>query len=150
MSSRYFTNSNLFLKSLPVLAIVLQSCATSGQSTRLGGGIGAATGAIVGGLADPGKDGEYRTRNVIVGTAVGGLAGIVAGSTLHNHIDSQNKAAFDKGKQSSPSQPLSRMPTLKEPRVETKWVESRVVGNRYVEGHFEHHIVEGSRWDGVD
>ncbi len=44
-----------------------------------GGGIGATSGAMIGGIADPGRNGEYRTRNIILGSAIGGMAGMIAG-----------------------------------------------------------------------
>ena len=50
------------------LAFGMSGCATQSKSLALGGVIGAGTGAVLGGIADPGKDGEYRTRNVIIKT----------------------------------------------------------------------------------
>jgi hypothetical protein len=39
------------------------------------------------------------------------------------------------------------MPSLKGAKVESRWIEGRAVGNRYIEGHFEHIIIEPARWD---
>jgi hypothetical protein len=52
------------VKVFSVSAVV--GCATQNKSAGLGGLIGATGGAALGGIADPGKNGEYRTRNVIV------------------------------------------------------------------------------------
>ncbi|MCB0386612.1 MAG: hypothetical protein KDD43_14565 [Bdellovibrionales bacterium] len=138
------------LFSLFVLIVMMTffttGCATQNKSTGLGGAIGAGTGAILGGIADPGKDGKYRTRNVIVGTALGGIAGMATGSILHKKMDSEKKAAFLKGRTSAPHG-KGAVPSLKEAKIESRWVEGRVVGNRYVDGHYEYVIVEPARWD---
>ena len=84
------------------IAFLTTSCATQNKSAGLGGAIGAGSGALLGGIADPGKDNEYRTRNVIVGAAVGGMAGLVAGSVLHEETEKQKKEAFLKGRASAP------------------------------------------------
>lgn len=129
------------------LVMFSTGCATANKSTGLGGMIGAGTGAMLGGIVDPGKDGEYRTRNVIVGAALGGMAGMVTGSVIHKEMDEQKKEAFMKGRASSPPPQAGVMPSLTQARVRTEWIESRVSGNRFVEGHFEYVIEEPSRWD---
>lgn len=132
---------------LVVFSIFLKGCATPGQSVGLGGAMGAGVGAIAGRIADPGKDGEYRTRNIVLGTAVGGMTGMVAGSLLHESSDKQKTEAFEKGKASSPKPQQGNMPPLRDPRVEARWVDSKIVGNRFVEGHFEYQIVEPAHWE---
>lgn len=131
-----------------LLLIFLSGCATFTKSIGLGGGIGAGAGAIAGGLANPGKDGEFRTRNVIVGAALGGMAGMVAGSVVHSEMEDQKKDAFLKGQASAPSPKAGAMPALKSAKVDSRWVEAHSVGNRYIEGHFEYIITEPARWDG--
>lgn len=129
------------------LVFLLSGCATANKSAGLGGAIGAGTGAIAGGLADPGKDGEFRTRNVIVGTAIGGMAGLIAGSSIHNEMEDQKKEAYLKGRAASPSNKTGVMPALKTAKVESRWIEGHSVGNRYIEGHFEYIITEPTKWD---
>ena len=68
-------NSNLYyfaLIHIIAFSLAIAGCATQSKSIGLAGGIGAGGGAILGGIADPGKNGEYRTRNVVVGAALGG------------------------------------------------------------------------------
>ena len=132
---------------LAVISLAMSGCATQNKSAGLGGLIGAGTGAALGGIVDPGKNGEYRTRNVIVGGALGGMAGLIAGSVIHDEMDSQKKDAYLKGRASAPQAPAGAMPSLKNAKVESKWIEGRVAGNRYIEGHFEYIIVEPTRWD---
>lgn len=137
----YFT-----LICLTALTLVMTGCATQNKTAGLGGAIGAGTGAVLGGIADPGRNGEYRTRNVIVGSALGGMAGLIAGSVIHNEMESQKKEAYVKGRASAPQVATGAMPSLTNPKVESRWIEGRVVGNRYIEGHFEYIITEPARW----
>jgi len=132
---------------LSLTAILLQTgCATSGKSVGLGTAIGAGTGAMLGGIVS--KNGEYRTRNVIIGAAVGGLAGGVAGAAIHENTEREKELAYLKGRESKQSTPKAgAMPNLQNPKVEAQWVESKVIGNRYVEGHFEYIITEPTRWE---
>lgn len=130
-----------------VILSFISGCATQTKSIALGGSIGTGTGAIVGGLIDPGKDGEYRTRNVVVGAALGGMAGMISGSLLHEEIDSQKKEAFLKGKASAAPQKSGTMPLLKTAKVEARWIEGKVVGNRFIDGHYEYVIIEPARWE---
>lgn len=125
---------------------LLAGCSTYGRSSGLGALIGAGTGAAIGGIADPGSKGQYRTRNVVIGAAIGGAAGLAAGGLVHNGIEDRKKDAFLKGQSSSP-QPAGAMPQLSTPKVESRWIEGRAVGNRYIEGHFEHVIKEPVRWE---
>ena len=137
------------LAMVPVSFVLLGSgCATQGQGTALGGTVGAGMGAALGAIADPGKKGEYRTRNVIIGTAAGGLAGMLAGAVVQNEVELQKKEAFLKGRASNPSQKRGEMPTLKPAEIETRWIEGRAVGpNVWIDGHYEHRIVSPSRWE---
>jgi len=138
-------NRNIII-SLAALTLLASGCATQSKSIGLGGAIGAGGGAVLGGIADPGKNGEYRTRNVVVGAALGGMAGMVAGSVIHEETDKQKQEAFRRGK-AERSKPAGEAPQLKNPKVEARWVEGKVVGNRYVDGHWEYLIVEPARWE---
>ncbi|HPI39835.1 MAG TPA: hypothetical protein PLJ21_03475 [Pseudobdellovibrionaceae bacterium] len=122
-------------------------CATQSKSVGLGAAIGGGTGALIGHVADPGKNGEYRTRNVILGTTVGAMAGSIIGDVSYKEIESQKKEAFLKSKASAPQPSDGAMPNLKSPKVEAKWVEGKISGNRFVEGHYEYIIIEPARWE---
>ena len=131
-----------------VLLIALTSgCATQGKSIGLGGAIGAGTGAILGGIVDPGKNGQYRTRNVIIGAGVGAIGGSIAGAALHENNERDKEFAYLKGRESKSSSTVQATPSLQQPKVEAQWVESKVIGNRYIEGHFEYIITEPTRWE---
>lgn len=132
---------------LAFLIAFTSGCATQGKSIGLGGAIGAGTGAILGGIVDPGKNGQYRTRNVIIGAGVGAIAGSIAGATLHENNERDKELAYLKGRESKNSSTAQATPSLQQPKVEAQWVESKVIGNRYIEGHFEYIITEPTRWE---
>lgn len=143
-----FRNRYLLIALIYLGALLLASgCATQGKSAGLGAAIGGGTGALIGHIADPGKNGEYRTRNVILGTAVGAMAGSIAGDLSYKELESQKRDAFLKGKASAPQARDGAMPTLKNPKVESRWVEGRISGNKYIEGHYEYIISEPARWE---
>lgn len=134
---------NFFLAAV----IVLAGCSTANKSVGLGGAVGAGTGALIGGIADPGKNGEMRTRNVLIGATLGGMTGMIAGSLVHKESEKSKKEAFLAGQKTAVPMQSGAMPALSQPRVETHWIEGRVQGNRFIEGHFEYVIVEPVRWD---
>ncbi len=126
-----------------IASLLLKGCATPNQTIGLGGVAGAGAGAIAGGLADPGKDGKFRTRNVVIGSALGGMAGMMTGALVNDAFESGKAEGAKKVK----SDQAIGAPLLKDPRVEAHWVDSRVVGNRYIEGHFEYQIIEPAQWE---
>jgi hypothetical protein len=131
------------------IATIATGCATQGKSVGMGAGIGAGVGAIAGGLADPGKDGQYRTRNVLIGGAVGGATGVLAGALIHDATEEKAKASRKEGELVGrlDAPVAGQQPNLKDPRVEAHWIEPRVAGNRYIDGHFEYVIIDPARWE---
>lgn len=146
---KYFSTL-LTLLSFSTLAIT--GCATTGKSIAAGGAFGAGTGALVGAIADPGAQGQYRTRNVFIGAALGGVAGIATGAIIGDGIEDKKKEAFDDGRKSAEAshvndRPAGSPPDLKNAKVDARWVEGKVTGNRYVDGHWEYLITEPARWE---
>lgn len=127
--------------------LLATGCASKEKSIGFGAAVGAGSGALIGHIADPGKNGEYRTRNIILGTAVGAMAGSIVGDISYKEVEKQKQDSFQKGKASAPPPREGAMPTLMNPKVEAKWVEGRISGNRYVEGHYEYIITEPARWE---
>ncbi len=127
--------------------ILTAGCTTTNKSVGLGGAVGAGTGAILGGIVDPGKNGEFRTRNIVIGAALGGMAGMITGSVIHKQMDEQKKEAFLKGQASTPPPQNGMAPALTQVKVRTDWIEGHAVGNRFVDGHFEYIIEDSPRWD---
>jgi hypothetical protein len=137
--------------SVPLLAILISGCATTGKSTLLGSGIGAGLGAGVGAIANGGPSGRNRIRNVFIGATAGSLLGAGAGYLAQDLIEKREQDAFDKGKKEG-QRPTTTyggepgQPVLIPPRVEARYVEDQVRGNTFVPAHFEYQIVEPARW----
>ena len=143
-------NTKFYNAIILVISLTLvTSCATQNKSLALGGTIGAGTGAIIGGIADPGKDGQYRTRNVIIGSSVGAITGMATGALVHSNTEDKKREAYDQGKTDvlKNQQTNGTMPNLKNPKIEARWMDGKVVGNRYIDGHFEYVIIEQARWE---
>lgn len=135
----------LILMLMIFLTLIFSSgCATQNKSVALGGLLGVGTGAAVGGIIDPGKNGKYRTRNVVIGAAVGGITGSMIGSELHENNERDKQLSYMKGRESNKR---TSVPALQNPKVEAIWVDSKVSGNRYIEGHYEYIITEPTRWE---
>ncbi len=128
-------------------ATLMGGCASQEKSMGFGGLFGAGAGAALGGIADPGKNGKYRTRNVIIGAAAGGIAGTVAGAALHDNTEREKELAFLKGRESKRETRAPEVPALQDPKVEAEWVDTKVQGNRWIEGHYEYVIKEPVRWE---
>lgn len=121
-------------------------CSSMGKSVSLGSAIGAGTGAALGGII--GKDGKHRTRNVIIGAGVGAVAGGFAGSAIHENHKRDKQLSYLQGKEAERKSLKGKAtPSLQEPRVEAIWVENKIIGNRYIEGHYEYIITEPTRWE---
>ena len=129
------------------LFILISGCTTQNKSVGLGGLIGAGAGTALGSIADPGKNGENRTRNVIVGGAVGGIAGMVTGSLIHQKTEKEKQKSFLQGHNAGSKRYQEKSPNLSTPKVESRWIEGKAVGNRYIDGHWEYIITEPVRWE---
>lgn len=147
MKTHQVKNKVVFV--LMISGLIFQTgCSSLGKSLGLGTAIGAGTGAALGGIVDPGKNGKYRTRNVIIGAGVGAIAGGLTGAAIHENNERDKELAFLKGKEAQRKSSKSQSaPSLQQPKVEAVWVESKVMGNRYIEGHFEYIITEPTRWE---
>lgn len=134
---------------ITLTALIFQTgCSTMGKSVGLSTAIGAGTGAALGGIVDPGKKGQYRTRNVIIGAGIGAIAGGFTGAAIHVNNERDKELAYFKGKEAERKSARGKaVPALQEPKVEAIWVDSKITGNRYVEGHFEYVITEPTRWE---
>lgn len=86
------------LVGLVSLTLILEGCASPGKATLLGAGVGATAGAGVGLLANPGRNGQNRARNVIIGGALGGLLGAGTGYIANDLAEKSSKEAYGKGK----------------------------------------------------
>lgn len=140
-----FKTKSIQLCSMVLISAFMGGCASKDKSVGLGGSLGAGMGAAIGGIIDPGKNGKYRTRNVIIGATVGAIAGGFTGNAIYDQKEQEKEIALLKSRSKSQGTPPPP-PSLAEPKVEARWVESKVVGNKWVEGHYEYVITEPTRW----
>jgi len=142
MSKEAADRSYLAFLAIVCITLAASGCASQGRTVGLTGGLGSLAGASLGGIADPGRKGELRTRNVVIGAALGGMAGLVAGQVAYNELQRQKSGG-------SPSATVTKpAPTLRAAQVESRWIEGHAQGqNVWIEGHYEYRIIEPSRWE---
>lgn len=142
--------NNKILIAVAALGLMVQGCASTGRATLLGAGIGATAGSGVGMLADPGKKGQNRARNVIIGGALGGLLGAGAGYVTQELVEKGQNEAYARGKEDAQKKSggtsATGTPVLIPPRVESRFVDDVVKGSTFVPAHVEYQIVEPARW----
>ena len=148
------TRSILYLGLILALLITVQGCATVGRAIGSGAGAGALFGGGIGALADPGRRGQNRIRNILIGTAIGGAVGAGSGYLTHrltqNEAESSYKDAKDVGKKEEferSTNSSENTPNLIPPRTEAVWVPDLVRGQTFIPGHFEYRIIEGAHWE---
>lgn len=61
--------------------------------------------------------------------------------------EDERKKGYLAGKSNLSTITQGTPPELKDAKVESRWIEGRAAGNKYIEGHFEYIIVETSKWD---
>jgi hypothetical protein len=113
----------------------------------MGAAVGAGTGMAIGAIADPGKKGEYRTRNVIIGGALGAMSGMVAGSLIHSATEKEKAAAFKEGQAAAPAIDPNEQPKLIPAQWRAEVVEAKRIGNRFIPRHIEYVITDPARWE---
>ncbi len=133
------------------LGLILSGCATSAKSTLFGAGTGAAAGAGIGALVNPGPKGEGRIKNAYIGASAGAILGGAAGYLLHETASAKESAAFEKGRNEGLSRAANangngQPPNLIPPKVEVRFVDDQIKGNVFVPAHFEYVILEPARW----
>jgi len=137
---------------LLITILSISGCATSGQTTLLGLGIGTVVGGSMGALAPSGPKGRLRSRNTFIGTTIGAIVGAaIAYIVRPKEEKSTEKAELISDKKTMdlfrPKYTGDKNePTLLEPRVETRYIDDQVRGNVFVPGHLEYQIVEPAQW----
>ena len=134
--------------------ILVAGCASTGKSVATGAVLGGAMGSGVGALADPGKGGAHRLRNVVIGTAVVSAVGVGAGFALDHVAQDERKESYAQGKKDAEASAEGHAasvsgnpPKLTPARTEARWVPDQVRGTTFIPGHFEYMIIETARWE---
>lgn len=132
--------------------LLMSGCASSSKSMLFGAGTGAAAGAGIGALVDPGPKGHGRIKNAYVGAAAGAVLGGAAGYLIHDAAEAKTSLAFEKGRsegllKASQNSESGSPPNLVPAKVEVRFVDDQVKGNVFVPAHFEYVILEPARWN---
>lgn len=130
-----------------LLVIHLVGCATANRSAGLGGAVGAGAGMAIGAIADPGKNGEYRTRNVIIGGTLGAMTGLIAGNAIHVSNEKAKNEGLKAGRATASPIDPSEEPKLIPAQWRAEVVEAKRIGNRFIPRHIEYIITEPARWE---
>ena len=126
-----------------VVLMLATACASKNKSLGAGGLIGVAVGGGIG-AAIPDQSGNERVRNVVIGSAIGGTAGLLMGAAAY-----KNELKQYEYQKKAPNYPLDPPipPSLKKAKVESRWIESKIGGNRFIGGHWEFIIIEPAGWE---
>ena len=127
------------ISSVLIYSISLSSCATSGDSTLLGLGIGTVVGGGIG--ATMGANDHNEARAGAVGAAVGAAIGGLAGYLTHKQ-DEERKRAMQIGNAGD----AEGNPALTKPVVKRIWVDDKIEGDRLIRGHWIYVIDRQSTW----
>lgn len=134
--------------------VFVQACSTAGKSIGAGAGMGALLGGGVGALADPGRGGGNRFRNILIGTGVGGAVGAGTGYIAHRLAQDDREESYKKGKDETKKEITDQAmagsgsaPSLVPPKTESFWVPDQIRGQTFIPGHFEFRIIEGAHWE---
>lgn len=130
-----------------VCVLTMNGCATANKSVGLGATVGAGTGMAIGAIADPGKNGEYRTRNVIIGGTLGAMTGMIAGSAIHSATEKEKAESFKAGQAAAPAIDPNEQPKLIPAQWRAEVVEAKRIGNRFIPRHVEYVITDQARWE---
>lgn len=148
------------IKNMSVLAILATTslltasgCATMSDSLILGVATGAGAGAIIGN--QNGGSGDNVATGAAIGAAVGGLSAYLIHKGLEKRDEGLrretllNLEKFDVSAPQRSSQgevPPGMGHALTRPTVDVEWIETRVDGDKLVEGHKVWRITEKSKW----
>ncbi|HOP85282.1 MAG TPA: glycine zipper domain-containing protein [Syntrophorhabdaceae bacterium] len=111
----------LWIVSLLMTVLFLQSCASTGYNTQKGAAIGAGLGAIAGQVIGS------NTASTLIGTAVGALAGTIAGNALDQQVMNEKMVAAKDYKPAYACPDGTENPPGKWVEVPGQWVNGRWV-----------------------
>jgi hypothetical protein len=101
----------------------------------------------VGAIADPGKNGAYRTRNIIIGGTLGTMTGMIAGNTIHESNEKAKNEGLKTGRATAVPVDPNEEPKLVPAQWRAEVVEAKRIGNRFIPRHIEYVITEPARWE---
>ncbi len=131
-------------------ASLVSSCSTMTRSLSLGAASGATAGTFVG-AAIVRKD---KPKSAVKGALVGGFLGAVASYFVHQGLKKRDEKTrktllfnLESFGITEPKKTESGdNPTLTKPVVDSQWVETRIEGNKLIQGHKVWIIKENPKW----
>jgi len=160
-----FSHFPKFLKSPTTFPLILifsmfslfmtTSCSTYPKSLATGATAGVAMGATVGAIAYGGVNGRHRSRNIVMGSLVGGALGMLTGHLIH---DNKNEKVMNSNRTENEEMFRSWVneykignisdddPSLTKPEIEKIWIPETVRGKIYSQGHWQWRIKRGTSW----
>ena len=125
----------------------ISSCEPIVQSKGQNNVAGASIYGFAGGISNPGKEREYRIRNIISGSAQGRLGSLNAGEKIHGETQLQRSEVYQKEKKSVLIADSRTVVSLKGPKAEVKFVQCKEQENHYFEWVFEQNLAKQPQWD---
>ncbi len=113
-------------------------CSTLTESTLLGAGIGASSGALLGNAIGT------QNGNTTNGTWIGAASGLVFGGLIGYFGGKDKQSKIPRPTESKA--PESKVPSLSAPEVRRIWVPSKIENSKFIEGHYEFIIERQSVW----
>ncbi len=107
---------------------------------------GASLYRFTGGHSNPGKEREYRNRNITSGSANGRLGSLNAGGRIQGEAQLQKAEAYQEENISVLTFNISIVPSLKESKAEVRWIHCKEEKNRYIEEIFKHKLTVQHQW----
>ena len=135
---------------LLLLSLLLSSCASVGRSIVVGSTGGATIGALTGAALSR----KGQKKKTITGSLIGGMLGALGGYLVHKKLDKRDERTRKEllfqlknfGTQDGFGDAHSKNPMVTKPVIGSGWVNTRVDGNKLIEGHRVWTIEEPSQW----
>ncbi len=127
-------------------------CSTLSDSLIVGAGTGAATGALIASNLK-GNSSEQALGGAAIGAAIGLLGGYLTHNGLQkrdNQIRRETLLNLERyetsGPNTAPVPGSTAIHMLTKPTVDVEWVDTRVDGNKLVEGHRVWRVTDSPKW----
>jgi hypothetical protein len=125
----------------------MSACEPIVQSKGQSNAAGASSYGFAGGFSNPGKEREYRKRNIISSSAQGRLGSLNAGGLIQIETQFQKAETYQDENKSVLTADSRTVHSLKESKTELRWVKCKEQENRYFDELFEHNFAKQALWD---
>ncbi|MBF0363667.1 MAG: hypothetical protein HQK49_21795 [Oligoflexia bacterium] len=134
-----------------ILVLLFSSCSTIPKSVSLG----MITGGVTGGLIAPGLVNKEKKNALVIGALIGIALGGIGGYFTHKKLEERDEQVrkdmmFNLETNAINTQSTvgkDSIPDVLKPKVEKIWVEPKIEGGKYIQGHFIWQIIDEARWN---